>query len=507
MTRLANACLIVVSVLVTAVAAEGVTRYLDGLPLFTDYLPNTVDRDVTAEHLDEIPRAAGVSRSLFFSDPPPLPNRHEVPAEWLRIAREIGESPAWVNAFRPADFFKAYNSVFAHEPCSNSHRTFRDAPGRLYIYRSLDGSYLPRFRFLPNATTPLGLVTNQLGWRGPPVELRRAEKVVRIVFVGASTTVNSHYYPYSYPEFVGHWLNLWAAARKLGVRFEALNAGRESINSNDIEAIVRKEVLPLRPDLVVYYEGANQFDMSGMLSGMPAAKPSRPDETVTEGRWSRWLRAASHRLALARRLQAALGLTGNPGRGEEWPKPDYKLVWPAGLDVVDPDLARRDLPVNLTTILADLDSVRATLASIDAELVLSSYQWLARDGMVVDPIRNKALLEHLNISRFPFRYRDIERVAAFQNLVFAKYASVHGLAFLDVAGQIPKAPDLFTDAVHLSYGGVRLHAWIVLQGLVPLIENRLAKGAWPKPMQEAGKPPPGLLFMPEELLFNCKGRP
>ena len=43
------------------------------------------------------------------------------------------------------------------------------------------------------------------------------------------------------------------------MHFEVLNAARESIVSTDNVAIVKNEVAPLRPDLVVYYEGGNQF--------------------------------------------------------------------------------------------------------------------------------------------------------------------------------------------------------------------------------------------------------
>ena len=499
-----NGLLMALAILATTVAAEGVTRLIDGLPLFTDWLPNTVDRDVSSKHLDEIPRAAGVSRSWFFSDPPPLPNRREVPPEWVRQVQAINQAPQTIDtAFRPAELFKAWNSQYANAPCDSP--LLRQAPGHLYLYQSLDGSQFPIYRFLPNVTTPLGLVTNQLGWRGPPVEVRRGDNTVRIVFVGASTTVNSHHYPYSYPEFIGHWLNLWAAAHKINVRFEALNAGRESIRSSDIEAIVRKEILPLRPDLVVYYEGANQFDLKPLLTSKPVGAPLYQDYVAVESAPARWLRAASNRLGLARRVQSGLGSLNTHGQGEEWPRPDHPLVWPQGLDEDNPDLSRPDLPVNLSTILGDFDRMRVALGSVDSELAISSFVWLARDGMVLDPIRHKLLLEYLNVSLFPFRYRDIERLSNFQNRVFEKCASAHGLSFVDVAGLFPKDPDLLTDAVHMGYGGVRLHAWIVFQTLIPLIERRLAQGAWGQP---STKPPlpesPGLFFTPQEILFNCK---
>jgi hypothetical protein len=193
-----------------------------------------------------------------------------------------------------------------------------------------------------------------------------------------------------------------------------------------------------------------------------------------------------------------------PEGGREWPKPDYKIAWPRGLDEIDPDLGRPDLPVNLSVILGDLDRMRADLAAVDSELVLSSFMWLVKDGMVVNPIRNARILEYLNVYLFPFRYRDLEWLAAFQNRVFAKYAAAHGLAFIDVARGMPFDPDLFTDAIHNTYPGIRMQAWVVLQQLVPIVEKHLASGAWPKPVPVMGSVHPAFAVEPRQITFECK---
>jgi hypothetical protein len=102
-------------------------------------------------------------------------------------------------------------------------------------------------------------------WRGRPIESPRGDKTVRVVFIGASTTGDSDYAPFSWPKFVGHWPNIWADPKGQGVHFEVLDAAREGMNSTDITAIVRTEVMPLRPDLVVYYEGSNQFRQAAIV--------------------------------------------------------------------------------------------------------------------------------------------------------------------------------------------------------------------------------------------------
>src|SRR6185295_20298650 len=104
-------------------------------------------------------------------------------------------------------------------------------------------------------------------------------------FVGASTTVGHHSLPFSYPEYVIHWLNLWAARSGQPVRFDGINAGREGLISASIAAIVRQEIVAAEPDLVVYYEGANQFWFGDLLdppTQRPLVVPHRPT-----GLWDR----------------------------------------------------------------------------------------------------------------------------------------------------------------------------------------------------------------------------
>jgi hypothetical protein len=489
------------SLLVSLVGAELVVRHLDGLPLFAVPIPEGegLIEDVPKEVRDQIALAPGVSRDWFHDDPPPLPNRSEPPAEWTRLFWEVKNNPEAYRPFAEVDAFRAWNSVFVGDPCKNDF--LRRAPEhRLYVYDPANGKPRPPYRYMPNATTPIRLVTNQIGWRGPPIEVPRSGRTVRIVFVGASTVVGNHFLPYSYPEYIGHWLNEWAASKKLAVRFEALNAGRESTTSTDIAEEVRTEVLPLRPDLVVYYEGGNQFDMRTVVPGVPAGKPQQPKATTETG--PAWLVELSRYSALSRRVQAALGYAGAGLDGREWPKPDYKIVWPADLSETDPDLGYPKLPLNLNVIERDLDQIRSDLSTTGTEFAVSSFYWLVRDSMVLNPVRNKYILEQLNVALYPFRYRDIERMANFQNRFLAKYAAQHDLAFIDTASRMPFAPDLFTDAVHGRAGGLRLQAWVVLQQLIPLVERHLAKGDWPRPVPNDMPPLP--TFQPRRISFDCK---
>ncbi|MGH7462342.1 MAG: hypothetical protein ACREMA_15125, partial [Longimicrobiales bacterium] len=184
------------------------------------------------------------------------------------------------------------------------------------------------------------------------------------------------------------------------------------------------------------------------------------------------------------------------------PKPDYTITWPAGLDEQDPDLAYPRLPLNLNTILHDLDQIRADLATVGSDFALSSFQWLVKDGMVVDPIRHRYTLEQLNIAYYPFHYREFERMAAFQNRLFAKYAAAHGLTFVDIAGRTPFDPDLNIDAVHTNYAGTRVRGWVAFNQILPTVQKHLADGSWPRPWP-ADAPSTLPTFTPRRITFDC----
>ncbi|HYI04862.1 MAG TPA: hypothetical protein VD858_08220 [Reyranella sp.] len=497
--KLKNVLLFLASIVVSILFAEAAVRYIDGYPMFAMPLGNPEgSATVDPAMLDKFPLAAGVDRKWFFSEPPPLPNRGKVDPEWQRMFHYIEQHNVGGMDFRPADVFKAWNSAFAGDPCK--HNFLRHAPGMLYLYDPPDGEARPPYRYMPDATQPTWLVTNQMGWRGAPIEVPRGPKTIRIVFVGSSTTVGPPHLPFSYPELVGYWLNRWAESKKLGVHFEVLNAARESIVSTDNVAIVKNEVAPLRPDLVVYYEGGNQFFLQSIVDKVipRSDAPKAPPATAVPG----WLQTASRYSAIAARVRAAIGMTGPSQDGREWPKPDYKLQWPEGLDEADPDLAYPRLPVSLNLIQRDLDAMRTAVNQVGSDFAVSSFLWMVKDGMVLDPVRHKYILEQLNSSYYPFRYRDMERLAQFQNRLLAKYARTHGIPFIDTARYFPLDPDLFVDAVHTNNAWLRLQAWITFNLLLPVGEKHLADRSWPRPTDPAAPALPTIT--PRKITFTCQ---
>ncbi|HYL74398.1 MAG TPA: hypothetical protein VEU96_09335 [Bryobacteraceae bacterium] len=424
-----------------------------------------------ARYIAAMPAAPGTDRKWFTEDPPPLPNRTVPSPESVARFRDYERR----GIYGPQSFY-AWNRYFVETAFCAPDSEFQKYPDDIGVFDPPQGALHPRYRFPPNTTTASGLVTNQFGLRGPPLTLIKPAKTIRIAFVGASTTVNHHGYPFSYPERVVHWLNRFAQSNHLDAHFEVLNAGREGLGSEDIARIVHDELLPLDPDWAVYYEGSNQIAWVRDLVSprIPERKQLAPHDSVIEHKVPEPIRK---HLAIGDLLDRALNGFGTLGEPH---KPAYRLNWPANVDESKPVLESAHLPGSMPTIVSDFDSIRASMASIGGRFALCSYVWLADDGMRLSPNRHKFIYEQLNTYFWPLRYKDIRRFADFQNRVFQRYAADRGIPFFDIAAAVPRDPNLFSDAIHMTDTGERVKAWIVFQQLVPILRREIESGRLPR---------------------------
>jgi hypothetical protein len=460
---------------------EAATRFIDGYRLVPLRLEPSLSRLRAAEsrhrsesqkwrgdtdawpYVRQLPVAAGVDRDWFTAQVPDRP----VPRPDADLDARAKRYPG---GELPANYEWNWNAV-VNGVCRGEYRNLVafDRFEDLYVFNAIDGSDWPTFRFLQHATYPSGLVTNGFGWRGPDIAVNKPPHTIRLAFVGASTTVSPHAEPYSYPELAGFWLNKWAASRGLEVSIEVINAGREALTSRSFQAIVRQELVPVEPDLVVYYEGSNQFWPNDFLS-TPVPRLSR-----TLG----MIRGMVSYSALANRIIYVVRKSTESG--SEPAKPRLTVNWPRDLDELDPNLHDPRLPIALPTILNDLEIIKRTLEENGGELVMTSFAWLVYPGMALDPARDADLFAYLNTTFWPFTYAHMRRFLDFQTRVFRKYASVNHLDFIDVASAYPRDPRLFDDAIHMTHAGIRLQAWITFNGLVPTIERQLASRQLPRP--------------------------
>lgn len=468
---LALAGLVVISTAVALLAGELFVRWIDGYPLTALRLPDppaspgrTGDLTAFAHHFAAVARDPSVPLDWYSQSPPAPARREPDPALAVRYA---------AHGANGLNSIYVWNRRFVQEETCREKGHFlglKDA----WTYEPLRDTPFPRYRFPADKTLPTGMTTNAYGWRSPAVALQKEARTVRIAFVGASTTVNAHADPYSYPDHVRFWLEQWTRIERPDLRFEVLNTAREGTNSNDFAAIVRDELALFDPDLVVYYEGSNQFWPVDFVDWPEGRMPRRPRQTLR--RLKLGLTAYS---AIVRRIEHALpALRG--WQGSEPPKQFGRVNWPADLDEQQPDPHYPRLPVNLNTILRDMDAIRDALAGRGGQLILSSFVWLVEDNLVLDANRHRYIYQQLNEMFWPFPYRHMRRMADFQNRVFRAYANRHRLDFLDVAAVYPLDPNLFDDAIHMNPAGTRLHAWIVFNQLVPVLKRKLAAGELPR---------------------------
>jgi hypothetical protein len=428
-----------------------------------------LDASAAMRYVNALAAAPGTERAWFLESPPPLERK---PAS--AAARERFREFERRGLFAPQAEYLWNRHYVETERCRPNGR-LAGFPPTVEVFDPPQPSLYPRYRFPAGVTMVSGLVTNQFGLRGHGIDLAKPPRTVRIAFVGASTTVDFHYFAYSYPEYVEFWLNRWAEAMQLAVRFEVLNGGREGLSSADIAAIVKHELRPLDPDLTVYYEGANQFWPYPIIDPpIPPRQQLDASDQVVQPRLPRFLRNQFVLGAYADRALNGFHSAGEPR------KPQYRMVWPAGVDERNPDPNRADLPLNLSLAVQALDSIRGDMETVGGELAVCSFAWLVRENLQLSPVRHAGIYQHLNTFLWPLKYSDARRLADFQNRVFRNYASSRKAGFLDVAAALPQSPDLFLDAIHLTETGTRLKAWIAFQQLVPLVRERIGSGRWPR---------------------------
>jgi hypothetical protein len=343
-------------------------------------------------------------------------------------------------------------------------------------------------------TLPSGLVTNQFGFRGRALAPRKDARLIRVAFVGASTTQNVASYRWSYPELVGHWLNLWLEHRHRPERVEIINAAREGISADDIREVITRELLGLQPDYVVYYEGSNMLNVPPVRwpDGRP---PTHPEEHKARRAVADWLSSHSAFAVGMGRL-----LVRQPMRPLDEPaKAGYRL------DLPDPDHATHAqlaaaLGEFLETITANLDQDDQALKAIGARLVVSSVIRLVHDGLRLDPVSQAAAFSQLTTLYWPLSYADVRRLVDVQNAAYRMYATDRGIDFIDVASEFPRDPSWFLDSFHLGEPGVRLHAWLAFLRLTPILERDLDSLA-SRPIPAVA--PPSLPDVREARLPSC----
>jgi len=177
-----------------------------------------------------------------------------------------------------------------------------------------------RLDYNPDTRKQFRVTINNHGFRGRDFQVEKATGTIRVVTLGASSTLGYHNRDdETYPHLLEEYLNRAAH----GQRFEVINLGVPHLRSWEILALFRTEGLPLRPDVVTFYEGINdagQVDIEtnlGKLSEHEAMLRGRATIVSTLATVYRALKQRSILFALVDSL-----LEGKPGW--TYSKKDYE---------------------------------------------------------------------------------------------------------------------------------------------------------------------------------------
>jgi GDSL-like Lipase/Acylhydrolase family len=471
---LQSSLLVLTSVLLTLALCEY------GLRIYGDFSDGAIlstsgfsDAPIADRHLDAVPLPEGIDRTWFRQDPPQVARD---PREVSPAAAELYETYRIRGVYASQSFY-VWNKIFVENRiCVKNDYVFGhygDLAKNLKVFMPQDGKPYPRYRNPANTLTASGLRTNRYGFRGPELAPQKGSNIVRIAFLGASTTIAMHSFPFSYPEHFGYWLNLWLKANNYPLQVEVINAGREGIGSSDIAAIVEQEVLPLAPDYVIYYEGANDLYVGPDLFDSGGRFASYPSQELLPREWVQFSLVAKviddfYRVRIVPILA-------------EWRRSPSKLIFPDAVNEADPDIDRNDLPGSLSSILDNLRHMSAISKGSNARFLMSSFVWLdgSEPEIMSDKTRHVEILSQVNRAFWPLSQTDTRRLVDFQNRVFQRFAASKKLDFMDIAGSFPRDPDLFTDGIHFTTEGVRMQAWVALAQFLPYFSRDLERGFVP----------------------------
>jgi hypothetical protein len=332
-------------------------------------------------------------------------------------------------------------------------------------------------------------VPNNFGFRGTDLAFPKPARTIRVAFLGQSNTQDG------WPNLAGLYLNKWARAVGLHATFEIVNAGRAGVGIDGVARIMRYEVAPLRPDIVIAYVGGTKLWRIEDVVSVPAAQRG----SVEKNPYIAILANADKYSALLNRISQLVGSSRDVG---EPAKPPHKLLF----DLSGPvKLDQPGLPFGINDEITELRYIERATRAIHAGLFLTSSIVLAHEGLRLDLSRDSGIYDQMMDEYWPLTYGEVRQAADWENRAYRALAIEDHLGFLEIAKYFPQDPALFGDTIHLMPSGKSLQAWIVAQELAPVIREKVKQGEWPTPSTAASHEVDWVKETPKKFNFSgCK---
>src|SRR5262245_5540395 len=275
----------------------------------------------------------------------------------------------------------------------------------------------------------LNIKINSLGFRGDEFTREKPRGTVRIACLGASTTFCaevSHNHK-TWP----HRLQEKLTAAYPGVRFEVINAAVGGYTATENVKSLTHRVLPLDPDLAIYYEGNNEIVKDtrqlAIERGLIAPADSRSVARAIS-RYSLLFDLTYKNLAILYGRKNAATSAKIDTIPRELPRHFIGL-----LDDMRQQLAAKDVPLVLSTFIVKFRRSQPRETQIaNADVEFYYMPWMSIDGMLdAMDTYNAAILD---------------------------YAARDGLPVVDDREAVPADAEHFSDAMHFLDDGAEAMA-------------------------------------------------
>lgn len=271
--------------------------------------------------------------------------------------------------------------------------------------------------------------TNSLGFRSAEITPEPAPDEFRLVVVGASTVAGAYAKTNSatFPALLERQLRQAMPGRTVNV----INAGVEGYTLREIEILVERGIMPLRPTAVLVYAGFNDMayicrNSAGVSSPLqPLPAPSLPGWTLSGTIISK----------------NTVALRDSPGR--------------AG--IVDPtDRIPDSYRQGLDSIVTKLEG-----AGIAPVLLTVARGFRPEDGAAGRKLATSALYYNHCLD-----YEGLNKAGNLFNGVIAEVARSRKVPLVDLGQAMPGGPKYFVDAAHFTAAGEEAASQLIYQALV-----------------------------------------
>jgi lysophospholipase L1-like esterase len=296
--------------------------------------------------------------------------------------------------------------------------SFSDA---MLIRDTASGLLVPKPGFQARGAA-INLHINSLGFRGEEIARTKPARTIRIACLGASTTFCAEV-----SSDRATWpARLQARLQQLHpeIRFEVINAGVPAYTAEESLKNLRQRVLPLNPDLVVYYEANNEIARDTEALAVRQGWSPGGTSSLVAG-----LSKVSLVFDLAyKNLAIRTPHDGNAARTLNQIPRDLPNHFVGLLDAMASDLAARDVPFLLSTFVVKYRRSQDRPTQIaNADVAFYYMPWMSIDGLqdAMD-VYNQAIVD---------------------------YAARQHLPIVDDREAIPADADHFHDCMHLTDAG------------------------------------------------------